>query len=706
MVEVRRPIAVSPAPATNGTTTSPGSPPGQHQVRLRHIDQSAILKYVSPRELERFENAIFDTEKRVEEEMRAVEEDEERKERLARDEKALAAGYISGTGRGRGRGRGSRMMSGLGVHGRDDMSELGASRRGTPIRPRARPEKVFAGRGRGEGVGVGIGTPGSVRHPTVVIRVPRNEPKMRIDSSPAAPPRASLASETQPEPPPYPVLDAHAGPEYDEDGDVKDEEESAELHNALQELYPKGLPSNSHFARLQQSGHHPRSDLATHTSERMVIAENPPRGGLNEMEQSYYDEDAPQPARISKDDHYDDAPYSLLPGEHTYEDDYARNEENDENAVPEEEEKEEDEQHTSPLMRSSFIVGSALGVGDARSEPRQLRYVALSPTLRTPINDTESEEEEEDDAGVMMEGGRAAESFPTEGRPLIFERETHTDSKSQAPSSKQAQSQSQPHPSKHIRVPTPAREPSGNKSEDPLARPAKKQRISSTNGKSTLSNGRDLPASTTASSAKRQRTLAELGFGLKGPVTMDMENARRCNEGKTHPFRSSLSNAVPAKKQHTAQQDNDIDEDDAEDACSELARPTFPSLLRPPIEGEILTIPGTPCEPDDELEEDLNPDPNLDPNPDYEPEDEEEYVISAILSHARQDGQKYYLVQWEGYEATDWLAEDALGGAQEMVREYKEKVRSEKAVRRAESRSGTGKRGRGRGNRARPTRGR
>ena len=68
--------------------------------------------------------------------------------------------------------------------------------------------------------------------------------------------------------------------------------------------------------------------------------------------------------------------------------------------------------------------------------------------------------------------------------------------------------------------------------------------------------------------------------------------------------------------------------------------------------------------------------------------DTESYTISNILSHYRSpSGTKYYLVKWVEYEdSQDWLPEEELGSAQELVDEYmrgyREKRRVAKKVRR------------------------
>ncbi|KAF2033864.1 hypothetical protein EK21DRAFT_97980 [Setomelanomma holmii] len=58
-------------------------------------------------------------------------------------------------------------------------------------------------------------------------------------------------------------------------------------------------------------------------------------------------------------------------------------------------------------------------------------------------------------------------------------------------------------------------------------------------------------------------------------------------------------------------------------------------------------------------------------------DDAEKYVVvEAIIEHYRESGRKYYLVKWQDYEDShDWLPEEDLEGAAELVAEYDEKVR-------------------------------
>ena len=53
----------------------------------------------------------------------------------------------------------------------------------------------------------------------------------------------------------------------------------------------------------------------------------------------------------------------------------------------------------------------------------------------------------------------------------------------------------------------------------------------------------------------------------------------------------------------------------------------------------------------------------------------EEYVVEAIVNHFQEDRKKYYLVKWDGYEDShDWLPEEDLGGAADLVAEYNERL--------------------------------
>lgn len=65
---------------------------------------------------------------------------------------------------------------------------------------------------------------------------------------------------------------------------------------------------------------------------------------------------------------------------------------------------------------------------------------------------------------------------------------------------------------------------------------------------------------------------------------------------------------------------------------------------------------------------------------DTDSEDAEEYIVEAILEHYRDAGKKCYLVKWQGYEDShDWLPEEDLEGAAELVAEYNARVRKKKS---------------------------
>lgn len=54
----------------------------------------------------------------------------------------------------------------------------------------------------------------------------------------------------------------------------------------------------------------------------------------------------------------------------------------------------------------------------------------------------------------------------------------------------------------------------------------------------------------------------------------------------------------------------------------------------------------------------------------------DEYVVEAIEEHYQDGDKTYYLVKWEGYEdSRDWLVEEDLHGAREVVAEYHARIR-------------------------------
>ncbi|KAK7184751.1 hypothetical protein DPSP01_002274 [Paraphaeosphaeria sporulosa] len=67
---------------------------------------------------------------------------------------------------------------------------------------------------------------------------------------------------------------------------------------------------------------------------------------------------------------------------------------------------------------------------------------------------------------------------------------------------------------------------------------------------------------------------------------------------------------------------------------------------------------------------------DIDVNDARDGEYDEEYVVETIMSHSYEDGKRYYLVKWAGYEdSSDWLPEKDLADAQELVDDYNARVR-------------------------------
>jgi hypothetical protein len=64
----------------------------------------------------------------------------------------------------------------------------------------------------------------------------------------------------------------------------------------------------------------------------------------------------------------------------------------------------------------------------------------------------------------------------------------------------------------------------------------------------------------------------------------------------------------------------------------------------------------------------------------FDDKDAEEYVVEAINEHYYDDdGRKFYLVKWQGYEDSyDWLPKEDLEGAAELVHKYDESIKRNK----------------------------
>lgn len=114
----------------------------QPNTTTAHVHVSCILDYVSPLELERFENEQFRMEAEAEAVAARVEAEEDARRRLARNAREPV------TGLGRGRGRGSRILSGLGL----GMEALHAApKRGRPRGSRGRGRGSYRGSWRARG---------------------------------------------------------------------------------------------------------------------------------------------------------------------------------------------------------------------------------------------------------------------------------------------------------------------------------------------------------------------------------------------------------------------------------------------------------------------------------------------------------------------------------------------------------------------------
>ncbi|CAI6341502.1 unnamed protein product [Periconia digitata] len=82
-------------------------------------------------------------------------------------------------------------------------------------------------------------------------------------------------------------------------------------------------------------------------------------------------------------------------------------------------------------------------------------------------------------------------------------------------------------------------------------------------------------------------------------------------------------------------------------------------------------------EDEDEDEEEESANDNVDEDDDTDDDEDEgaeEYVVEEILDHNFESGLKYYLVKWQGYENSDWLEEKDLGGAKEVLVDYKRRI--------------------------------
>lgn len=257
----------------------------------------------------------------------------------------------------------------------------------------------------------------------------------------------------------------------------------------------------------------------------------------------------------------------------------------------EEDESEEDlprlKQPSPDLVRSSFVVNSALPVSPVAA----YRSLAKPPQLRQDITDVDEEEEEEeeerDEEDRTSMSGAAAQ--------LHFERHSHE---------------------RHFL------DSDEESVEDRHRHRAKRRRTESTS-----SSRPRAPA--TASSSKQ---LLSLAHSMSKKLVHDSPEPELGSESKSE---ESSDDAIPAHPpSHGADADADADAMEVE-----------PSHQNGHDEDE------------------------------GDESDVEEYVVEAILAHSYGGDKKYYLVKWEGCEdSSDWLPEEDLAGASELVAAYEERL--------------------------------
>lgn len=126
---------------------------------------------------------------------------------------------------------------------------------------------------------------------------------------------------------------------------------------------------------------------------------------------------------------------------------------------------------------------------------------------------------------------------------------------------------------------------------------------------------------------------------------------------------------------------------------------SIPEFESEPLNGDTTPHqpPSRSQHPDDQLdnEETIHIQPShctLDSNPStgthtHDPNDDddaEEYAVESIIEHFYEGGKKYYLVKWEGYEDShDWLPEEDLAGAADIVAEYNRRFGRRKGKKKA-----------------------
>jgi hypothetical protein len=157
-------------------------------------------------------------------------------------------------------------------------------------------------------------------------------------------------------------------------------------------------------------------------------------------------------------------------------------------------------------------------------------------------------------------------------------------------------------------------------------------------------------------------------------------NKRRRLDSSTSPERipEDAFRQTPLFQDHSSEQDPEINS--SNDIIPEQAfcqTPLFQDRSSLPSSDADDSIPAQPPDPD--TIHVMTPRNGTTPPPPDIPsddEDAEEYVVESIIEHFHEGGKKYYLVKWEGYEDShDWLPEEDLEGARDLVEEYNQRVR-------------------------------
>ncbi|KAH7391742.1 hypothetical protein BKA66DRAFT_439544 [Pyrenochaeta sp. MPI-SDFR-AT-0127] len=145
---------------------------------------------------------------------------------------------------------------------------------------------------------------------------------------------------------------------------------------------------------------------------------------------------------------------------------------------------------------------------------------------------------------------------------------------------------------------------------------------------------------------------------------------------------SSIPMQFPFEDKSQGETDDELGEDNKDDGHRSKRRRTESTSsnqraqMQSIPEPRLTTVSMSPFE---HRSSTLAPDEPLGEENGVAEEDAEEYAVEGILEHFHEGGRDYFLVKWEGYdEAYDWLPEEDLEGAGELVAEYREQFRGGK----------------------------